>query len=232
MPGTDQHVDRRDGLGTKRHRSDSLHAAEHVDFIGAREMHCGDGGGMRLALVGRRAGDDARHAGNLGGDYAHVRRCDHRVAPARHVAADAADRYVLVPEDYARQRLDFDVAQGGALRLREIADLLLREGDVRYGFLRDPGNDSADRIRAQPEGRRRPFIILLREIAHRHVAAFGDVGEYAFDGLPDLEFGGLGVCGGYSLLDVAGHDYLMACGLIGEPVPWVMLSGGALKKNS
>ena len=30
----------------------------------------------------------------------------------------------------------------------------------------------------------------------------------------------------------AADGYLIACGLIGEPVPWVMTRGGAQKKNS
>jgi hypothetical protein len=30
----------------------------------------------------------------------------------------------------------------------------------------------------------------------------------------------------------SGVDYLIACGLIGEPVPPVMISGGPEKKNS
>src|SRR6185503_7303300 len=34
---------------------------------------------------------------------------DHRVAPARHVAADRVHGDVLVPEHDARQRLDFEV---------------------------------------------------------------------------------------------------------------------------
>jgi hypothetical protein len=54
----DQHVDRRDRLGAERHRADRLHAAEHVDLVGAGQVHRRDDGRVRLALEGRRAGDD------------------------------------------------------------------------------------------------------------------------------------------------------------------------------
>ena len=35
VAGTDDHVDRLDRLGAERHRADRLHAAEHVDLVGA-----------------------------------------------------------------------------------------------------------------------------------------------------------------------------------------------------
>ena len=117
-------------LGAERHGGDRLHAAQHVDFVGAAEVHGGDDGRMRPALERRRAGDDALHAGDPRGDDRHVRRGDHRIAPARHVAADGVDRDVLVAEHDAGQRLDFDVLHAVALLLREVAHLRLREPDV------------------------------------------------------------------------------------------------------
>ena len=39
VAGADDHVDRRDRLGAERHRGDRLDAAEHVDFVGAAEVH-------------------------------------------------------------------------------------------------------------------------------------------------------------------------------------------------
>ena len=59
VAGADDHVDGRDGLGAERHRGDRLHAAQHVDFVGAAEVHGGDDRRMRPALERRRAGDDA-----------------------------------------------------------------------------------------------------------------------------------------------------------------------------
>ena len=140
VAGADDHVDRLDTLGAERHGGHRLHAAEHVDVVGAAEMHGGDDGRMRPALERRRAGDDALHAGDLGGDDRHVRGGDHRIAAARHVAADRIHRDVAVAEHDAGQRLDFEVVHGVALLLREVAHLRLREFDVlevALGHLRD-----------------------------------------------------------------------------------------------
>ena len=52
---------------------------------------------------------------------------DHRIAPARHVAADRVHRDVAVAEHDAGQRLDFEIVHGVALLLREIAHLGLGE---------------------------------------------------------------------------------------------------------
>ena len=65
VAGADDHVDRLDRLGAERHGGDRLHAAEHIDLVGAAEMHGGDDRRMRPALERRRAGDDALHAGDL-----------------------------------------------------------------------------------------------------------------------------------------------------------------------
>ena len=120
----------RDRSGAERHRGDRLHAAEHVDLVGAAEMHRGDDRGMRPAAERRRAGDDALHAGDPRGDDRHVRRGDHRIAPARHVAADRIDRDVAVAEHDAGQRLDLQVLHRLLLLLREVAHLRLGELDV------------------------------------------------------------------------------------------------------
>src|SRR5205085_5847487 len=56
-------------------------------------------------------------------------RGDHRIAPARHVAADRADGNMLVPEHDARQRLDLELAHRLLLLAREVAHLLLRKLD-------------------------------------------------------------------------------------------------------
>ena len=211
----DQHVHGLDALGAQRHRGHGLHAAQHVDFVGAPEVHRGDGGGVRLSLVRRRAGDDARHARDLRGHDAHVRRCDHGIAAARDVAADALDGYVLVAEDDARQRLDLDVAQRVALGLREVAHLGLGEPDIRDRVLGDLRDDGGDVVVAQPEGGRGPLVEFLRKLAHGRVAARRHVGEYAFDGLLDLAIGRLGRRRRYSLLEILGQGDLHAvCGLL------------------
>ena len=63
----------------------------------------------------------------LRGDDRHMRGGDHRIAPARHVAADRVHRDVAVAEHDAGQRLDFEVVHALALLLREVAHLRLRE---------------------------------------------------------------------------------------------------------
>src|SRR5215831_6401048 len=61
---------------------------------------------------------------------AHMRRRDHRIAAARHIAADLPDGNVAMAEHDAGQGLDFDITQRGALDLGKMANLLLREFDV------------------------------------------------------------------------------------------------------
>ncbi len=130
VAGPDDHVDRRDGLGAERHGGDRLHAAEHENLVGAAEMHRRHDRRMRPALERRRAGDDVLHAGDARGDDRHMRRRHHRIAAARHVAADRIHRDVPVAEHDAGQRLDFEIAQRLFLLLREIAHLRLGELDV------------------------------------------------------------------------------------------------------
>ena len=149
IAGPDDHVDGRDRLGAERHGGDRLHAAQHVDFVGAAEMHGCDNRRMRPALERRRAGDDALHAGDPRGDDRHVRRGDHRIAPARHVAADRVDRDVPVAEHDAGQGLDLEVAHAVALRLREVAHLRLREPDVVEVALGDLADGLLDLLLAQ-----------------------------------------------------------------------------------
>src|ERR1700681_4141426 len=56
-----------------------------------------------------------------------VRRGHHRVAPARHVAADARDRNVPMAEHDARKRLNFEVAHRRLLLFGEVPHLRLGE---------------------------------------------------------------------------------------------------------
>jgi len=103
-------------------------------------VNCGNDGRMGAAFEWWRAGDNALHARNLGGDDRHMRGGDHRVAATRNVAADACDRHVAVPKLHAGQRLDFDVDERGALRLGEAANLCLGEADVFDHLFRQTGD--------------------------------------------------------------------------------------------
>src|SRR3984893_7168782 len=69
-----------------------------MDLVGAAQMHRGDRFRVRAALVGRGAGGDVADPGDPRRDDRHMRRCDHRVAAARHIAAHTTDRDVLVAE--------------------------------------------------------------------------------------------------------------------------------------
>ena len=209
VPGADQHVHRLDGLGAERHRPDRLYPAEAVDLVRASEVLGGHDGRVRLALVGRRAGDDPLHPRDLRGDHAHVGGRDHRVLAARHVGADAVDRDVLVAEDDAGHRLALDVAERLFLDSCEVADLRLSELDVRPLACAHPSVAGIDRGPAQTELVRRPAVEPLRVFAHRRVAARVDRGEHLLDGAADLHVRlGLGVFADPGL-EVAGHGILL-----------------------
>ena len=82
------HVDTANGLGAERHGGDRLHAAEHKNFVSAAKMHGRDNRRVRAALEWWRASNNVFHAGNARGDDRHMRRSNHRIAPAGHIAAD------------------------------------------------------------------------------------------------------------------------------------------------
>ncbi len=211
VAGPDQHVDRLESLGAERHRRHRLDAAQHMDLVGAAQMHRRDRLGMRAALVRRGAGGDVADAGDLRGDDRHMRRGDHRVAPARHIAADPADRDMAMAEHHAGQGLDLDILQRGALDLGEVADLRLGEFDVGDGLRRDLRDESADLVVGQPKARRRPFVEFLGQFAHRRVAARADIGDDALDGAADLGVGLVLGPGQRRGFDVARHPILHAC---------------------
>ena len=64
---------------------------------------------MRPALVWRGTGNDTFHTGHAGRDDRHMRRGDHRITPAGNIAADRIHRDVLVAQDDAGQRLNFEI---------------------------------------------------------------------------------------------------------------------------
>ena len=92
LPGPDDLVDARDGVGAVRERGDRLRAAHLVDLVDARL-----GGGRERVRVDRAVGRgrhdhrdllDARHDR---GDRVHEHARRVARAAARHVDADAAD---------------------------------------------------------------------------------------------------------------------------------------------
>ena len=88
IPRSNDHIDGTNGLSAKGHRCDRLHAAEHENLVGAAKMHRRDNRRVRAALKWRRASNDVFHAGNARGDDRHMRRSNHRIAPAGHIATD------------------------------------------------------------------------------------------------------------------------------------------------
>src|SRR5919204_1467164 len=205
VAGAAKHVHGLDRLRADAHRGDGLHAAQHVDLVRAAEHHCGDGLGMRRALVRRRAGDDALHPRHACRDDAHVCRGDHRVAAAGHVAADALYRNVLVPELHAGQRLHFDVAQRRLLVLGELADLRLRELDVGDRGGRHLRHDVLQITGREPQARRRPFVELLRELAHRAIAAAAYVVDDGLYRLARFAVHFIGNARRNAALEIGGH---------------------------
>ena len=134
----------------------ALHPAEAVDLVRPAEVLGDHDGGVRLALVGRRASRDALHPRDLRGHHAHVGGGDHRVLAAGDVGADAVHRDVLVAEDDAGHRLVLDVAKRRLLDLGEVPDLRLRELDVGPLAGAHPPVAGVDGGPAQAEVRRRP----------------------------------------------------------------------------
>ena len=110
VSGADEHIDGVDGLGAECHRADRLHPAETVDLVGAAEILGDHDGRIRLALIGRCAGDDPLHSRHFRGDHAHVGGGDHGVLAAGHVGADAVYWDVLVSQDDPGHRLVLDIA--------------------------------------------------------------------------------------------------------------------------
>ena len=237
IAGADQHVDALDALSTDRHGADRLDAAEAIDDVGAGEMLGGDDGGRRLALIGRRTGDDALDPGHLGGDDRHVGGGEQRIFAARHIAADRVDRDVLVAEHDARQRLDLDVAHRRLLVLGEIAHLGLGEFDVVEVALCELRQAALDLSIGEAEILAVPGIELDGKLADRGVAALLDVGQDGLDRGANLRIVFRAQLGRTAALEIFCHRplqkfYLIACGLIGEPAPPGRCNGGAVKKNS
>ena len=244
VPWADEHVDRPNALRPDRHRADRLDAAQTVDLVRSREILSRDDGRGRLAIKRRRAGDDTRHARDLGGHDGHVRRGHHRILPARHIGADRIDRDVLMAKHDAGQRLDFNVSQGLPLRLGEVADLRLSKLDVIDVALCELGESVLDLSVGQPEVLAVPAVELRRQFSHRLIAARGDVGQDALDRRAHLRVLGRDRIRAAALLEESSHSrllsrsscaaqpYLIACGLIGDPAAPGRCSGGAVKKNS
>ena len=93
---------------------------------------------------------------------------------------------MAVPEPYAGQRLDLDVAQRGPLGFREALELALGEADVGARGGRDLGHAAVDLALAQAEFVGGPAVGAPGVVAHRLVAPAPDGVDDVGDGLGDL----------------------------------------------
>ena len=123
-----QDIDRRHLTHAEGHHGECLHPAEREDAVRPGFGHGVDRGRVpALAPDRRRARDHGLHAGHLGGDDAHLRRPEHRVAPARNVAAHGVDRDVLVAQPHARPEFHLQREKRLQLLLREPPHVALAE---------------------------------------------------------------------------------------------------------
>jgi hypothetical protein len=114
---------------------------------------------------------------------------------------------VPVTEYNPGQGLDFKIAQGGELFLREISHLRLREFDVVEIALAHLAHGALDVAVAEPELFRRPFVELLGEPAHRGVAFALHLGENSFHRLAHLRIGRLDCACIHSALEMPRHYF-------------------------
>lgn len=129
----------------------------------------------------------------------------HRIPAARHVAADARHRDVLMPKPHPGQRLDLYIAQRGTLRFGKVAHLRLCETNILDHPPRRRGHQRLELRARQAETRRLPPIELRRKLAHRNVAACCHVIEDALCSFAHLPIRREGLCFGNPLFEVPDH---------------------------
>ena len=137
IAGPDEHVDAVDELSPKRKRRDRLHAAQHVNLVGASQGHRRNGLCRQHPIDGRSAGGHAPHPRDFRGEHTHVRRRNHRITTAGHVSTDRADGNQFVAERHSGKGLDFHRLKRRKLGLRESPNLGLRKFDIGDGRLVD-----------------------------------------------------------------------------------------------
>ncbi len=130
VTGSDDHIHGFESFCAKSHTADGLDSSEAVDFVSSCHIHGGDDSGMGcddsvLIFEGRGGSDDARHAGDFGGEHAHVGGRDHGVFSAWHVASDGIDGNMFMTEEDAWQGFDFYIFEGIFLVFCEVSDLFL-----------------------------------------------------------------------------------------------------------
>ena len=209
VAGPDDHVHGRNRAGSQSHRADRLDPAQAVDFIGAGQVQGRHDRRIGSALKRRRGGDHALHSRHPGRDHAHVRGGHQRILAAGHVAADATDGNVAVPQHHAGAGFDFHIVQRCKLDPCKVADLLLGEADVGDVPRVQAAVAVVDLLAAQAECVRRPAVELLRVSAHGLVAVLRDVAQYALDRRLDARVALTLLSGGHALLYVSNHCFAL-----------------------
>ena len=200
-----QHVHGFDGGSTYGHGRHGLYTAQHQDLISASKVHGGNDGRVRCALVRWCCRNDALHTRHLGREHAHVGRGDHGVLAPGHVAAHSVHGDVFVPQHHTGQGLHLDIEHAGALHLRKVANLFLREVDV-FGFARAELLHGGFNVgAAEAKVGRVPLVKLARISTHRVVALLLHVLQNGLDSGAHVGVG-LGQGGGiFAAFEVTDH---------------------------
>ena len=177
----DQHVDRRDALGTQRHRCNGLYTAEYQDLIGTAVVHGGDNRRVWTTLMWRCSRCNVFYASHFGRHDAHVCGGDHRILATRHVTADAVHWNIAVSQYNTRQGFDFKIVQARFLFLREIADLGLGKLNIRKVLCWYLVYCSLNFFCTQAKRGRTPGIKFFRQFPNRIVTAQFYVCQNAFN---------------------------------------------------
>ena len=136
-------------------------------------------------------------------------RGNHRILATGNVAAHTVDRNVLVPQHDPRKRFHFDLLHGVVLHLCKVADLLLRELDVRNGLFRKLCNRRRDFFLAEPEDGLVPVVKLLGQFLHSGIAPRFNVCKNLLHRLPHLRVLRLGLLSADAVFEVPNHGDLL-----------------------
>jgi len=206
VAGPDDLGDGRDGLRAVRERRHGLGAADAIDLLDAGQLGRGQHQRIQLAVGRGHHHDDARHAGDLGGDGVHEHGAGIGGQAPRHIEPDGFDRRPAPAE------LDAHLI-GVALVHRQLAGVVLGNTVGRdlqsvqclgaAGFARGAYLRRAD---AQSELAEVDAIELLRQVDERRIAARAHVGN-------DRRDGGADIVGGFALFAEEGDERRLEAGI-------------------
>jgi hypothetical protein len=207
VAGPEDLVDGADAVGAEGEGRDGLNTAHRVDFLDAGEVEGREDVGVDLTVrLGRRAGAQLGHAGDLCGQGGHQRRGHERHLATRDVEAAAADRMVAFADGRAVRVLRGPAfGQGPAV---EILDTLRGLGEGLPLGRVEAGGGLLDLGGGYPKlaDVELRVVELRRVVEHGGVTAALHVGD-------DRGHGGADVLGGLAVTDEgaqAGLETLLA----------------------